>query len=747
MKKIMKFFHEYGPFNILFTGGEPLITPGISDFFRFLVEKGHHISLQSNVKYGAELFSQAVPAERTGWILTTFHSVQLEKFDSYLQTVLNLKEKGYPIIVKLVLDDLMLPAFVSICGTLKENGIGTILSPIINFPERAEPFPKMYSVDQWAAIAPRITLRSSWLYFAGGWRSRGAKCQAGNRAFCMRPSNGQIDGCAHSYPKGLGNLYKNYFSPVKELASCGLDLCICDFNYYIGIIPGVDDSEKFNALLAGAMDAVPFSDYMKWIKQAGIEPLIDLQPIINEMELGYSGTSVKVKKSKYSIVTKSASKSENLKDKYLLDNNHVKDFQAVPNKRETALQYIKEPLKSAKIEDAKKLYAKYIKTNPDDKEIALVLADFEVPNYITIKSKGRRSINIPIVSVKRLHSKLGFDAPIDYPRSSLLKPLSEWKMEIDDSPIFRYIYRHFRPRRHLEFGTWQGTGALYCLEECDATVWTINIPFGESKSDGSSSYGHYPEELNSARQWAEKIGLPKRDSYKTDSLGFIGRFYLEKGMGNRVCQIYCDSKNWDISNYSNDFFDTVLIDGTHEKKAVINDTRKAFQVLKDGGIVLWHDFCPPVIQEAASTLGVIKAVCEEWKWLCSNTSQLFWIYPSWILVGIKRPTNRIARRLKCGKGGGKKQWTVELVEGVEERRGDRPYRDGSVRQVATKLWLKKAQRKSELHIIPRILNAATQLGYRHEKIKRYVKNTPVLGFLIWRAYMIIKARSETKRSK
>ena len=405
-------------------------------------------------------------------------------------------------------------------------------------------------------------------------------------------------------------------------------------------------------------------------------------------------------------------------------------------------KYIKELTNSAKIEDAKKLYAKYIKTNPEDEKIALVLADFEVPNYITIKSKERRSINIPMVSVKELQKKLGFDSSLDYPKTSLLKPLSEWKMEIDDSPIFRYIYRHFKPRRHLEFGTWQGTGALYCLEECDATVWTINLPFGEDESDGSSSYGHDPEELNSTRRWAEKIGLPKKGSYRTDSLGFIGRYYLERGMGNRVCQIYCDSKNWDISNYSKDFFDTILIDGRHEKETVINDTRKAFQVLKDGGIVLWHDFCPPVINEAESTLGVIEAICEEWKWLCANTSQLFWIYPSWILVGIKKSTNSIERNLRYEEASFKEHRQIELYETVEKKQRNKHYRAENNKRVAVRYQPENKQRKFKPVIIPTTKNYLTRLGYLKKKIKKYIRNFPVLGFLIWRVYKIIKTPSK-----
>jgi FkbM family methyltransferase len=255
---------------------------------------------------------------------------------------------------------------------------------------------------------------------------------------------------------------------------------------------------------------------------------------------------------------------------------------------------------------------------------------------ILVEPQQESCITIPSVSVQRLHKELGFARPVDYPQSSLNRPLEQWKMEIDDSPIFRYIYRNFRPRRHLEFGTWQGTGTLYCLEECDATVWTINLPGGENKASGQPAYALYPDELASAKQWAREIGMAEQDSYRTDCLGFIGRFYLEKGLGSRVCQIYGDSTKWDISNYPPGFFDTALIDGGHQEDVVISDTAKAFELLRSGGLIMWHDFCPPVYDKFETTLGVMQAIHQQWEWINEQTLKLFWIYPSWILVGVKK---------------------------------------------------------------------------------------------------------------
>ncbi len=244
-------------------------------------------------------------------------------------------------------------------------------------------------------------------------------------------------------------------------------------------------------------------------------------------------------------------------------------------------------------------------------------------------------MNVPAVPVRDLHTHLRFTAPLDYPRESLSKSLKDWQMEIDDAPIFRYIYRNFQPKRHLEFGTWQGAGVLYCLEECEATVWTINLPQGERQKDGSWAYSWF------VKAPKKRLFGSKEDKniwYQTDKIGSIGRFYLEAGLGNRVSQIYCDSREWDISNYPPGFFDSALIDGGHSEEIVTSDTVKACQLVRSGGIIMWHDFCEQaeVQNNCSSTKGVVNTIRTNWDWLNQQVRDIFWIEPSWILLAVKK---------------------------------------------------------------------------------------------------------------
>lgn len=256
---------------------------------------------------------------------------------------------------------------------------------------------------------------------------------------------------------------------------------------------------------------------------------------------------------------------------------------------------------------------------------------------MTIEDFNHPPLACPLAELPR---RLGLGG---LPPAASTKPLANWRMEEDDAPIFSYLYRQHQPRRHLEFGTWQGFGTCLCLEASPATVWSLNLPHGETKPDGKWAYSQRLAEGDAAPIWSEKQVFGTKETgpivyHRTDADGFIGRFYRARGLGSRVCQIYADSREWDPSVYPAGFFDCALIDGGHEADTVINDTRKALAVLRPGGLILWHDFCPrPEIRtQFASVLGVTAGLAQLLPELAASMKSLVWIEPSWILAGIKK---------------------------------------------------------------------------------------------------------------
>ena len=296
--KIDRFFQNHKPFNVLFTGGEPLITPGIEKFFRLLVENGHLITVQTNLKKGPDLLIQTVPPEHIAWILASFHSVRLKEFGAFLSDAIELRERGYRLVVKLMLDHVLLPEFPRLFDIFKNNGIGVMLSPIIYYSPNAKVYPpRSYTPEEWSLIVPRVTLLSSWLFFSGGWKSIGSTCYAGSRMFYIWP-DGSIHGCCQGFPHGIGNLHEGKLRLLNGPVKCQLEQCVCDLHYYSGVIPVLDESVRFGALLNGEIETVPFTAYLEWLEKAQAEPLVDLRPLLlpefaSRRSEPYKGSNIK----------------------------------------------------------------------------------------------------------------------------------------------------------------------------------------------------------------------------------------------------------------------------------------------------------------------------------------------------------------------------------------------------------------------------------------------------------------------
>jgi len=244
---------------------------------------------------------------------------------------------------------------------------------------------------------------------------------------------------------------------------------------------------------------------------------------------------------------------------------------------------------------------------------------------------------VKTVPLESFHQMLDLEVPVTLSPQLRGLPLTSWTMDADDQ-ILRQVFRQFRPSRHLEFVTWSGDGVLRVVEECDATVWTINLLEGETKPNGQWAYGSlHGSGSEPGPASSEKMKTDAGTWIRTDAYGQIGRKYLEAGWGKRVCQVYADSREWDTSAYPDAFFDTVFIDGGHAADIVENDTALAVRLTRPGGLVIWHDFCPePDVQAACgSTQGVVQFISTHARELGLLFEKLFWVSPSWLLFGVR----------------------------------------------------------------------------------------------------------------
>lgn len=257
-------------------------------------------------------------------------------------------------------------------------------------------------------------------------------------------------------------------------------------------------------------------------------------------------------------------------------------------------------------------------TTPALRSETRTMSQSELKGMVALQSApADASTVIDVVPSETLGAYLGYAENFVTPFKTYHRGLSSFKMEVDDAPILRYLYRNARPRRHLEFGTWQGFGATLCADACEAEIWTLNLPEGERSQSGEMMYS---------------TGEAASDAGEN-----IGWMYRAAGHGARVHQLLVDSQQWDTSDFAAGFFDSVLVDGGHTPDVMRNDTEKSLPLLCSGGMMLWHDFCPDAetVEALSASRGVVTGVATNLADWAPQFSKLFWIRPSFLLVGIK----------------------------------------------------------------------------------------------------------------
>lgn len=124
-------------------------------------------------------------------------------------------------------------------------------------------------------------------------------------------------------------------------------------------------------------------------------------------------------------------------------------------------------------------------------------------------------------------------------------------------------------RRIFEFGTYRGQTTCGLASVCkDAQIYTLNLPL-----DADPRYAP-----------------------------FIGMYIARSPDRDRITQIFCDSRAFDTTPYR-ESMDYIFIDGDHSYEGVKNDTEKALQLLRPGGVIVWHDY-------AAKSPGVLEYLAE-----------------------------------------------------------------------------------------------------------------------------------------
>jgi len=126
-------------------------------------------------------------------------------------------------------------------------------------------------------------------------------------------------------------------------------------------------------------------------------------------------------------------------------------------------------------------------------------------------------------------------------------------------------------RRAFEFGTYKGVSTTQLALNVgeDGMVFTLDLP------EDHPAYS-LPIPKESERQIAAETGK-----------GIL----IPADLRSRVTFLRHDSATFDESPYANSM-DFVFVDGAHSYEYVKSDSLKGWAMLRQGGILAWHDFVP-----------------------------------------------------------------------------------------------------------------------------------------------------------
>jgi predicted O-methyltransferase YrrM len=150
-------------------------------------------------------------------------------------------------------------------------------------------------------------------------------------------------------------------------------------------------------------------------------------------------------------------------------------------------------------------------------------------------------------------------------------PQIGFSITLDEAMGLAILMQKCRARRVFEFGTHRGvsTSQLAANLPADGAVFTLDLP----REDTSTRF-----EVN---DWAEKevANFPRKGDL------------IPENLRGKVTFLTQDSALFDPKPYANTM-DFIFVDAAHTREYVVNDSEKAWAMLRPGGIVAWHD-CRP----------------------------------------------------------------------------------------------------------------------------------------------------------
>ncbi len=138
-----------------------------------------------------------------------------------------------------------------------------------------------------------------------------------------------------------------------------------------------------------------------------------------------------------------------------------------------------------------------------------------------------------------------------------------------------------KAKRIFEFGTCTGkTSYLMALNSpSDTQVVTLTLP---------------PDQVNNYT--VDPVDSKRATKNALNESSFTRFLYTGTPVEKKITQLFGDSKHFDEIPYEKKV-DLIFVDGSHALSYVYSDSEKAFKMVSDGGLILWHDYRGPYLNK------------------------------------------------------------------------------------------------------------------------------------------------------
>lgn len=256
---------------LLFTGGEPLIAPNLDVLCRKLFEAGNRVAFYTSLHVGPNhagwklLLESSYP--EVDYIMASLHPEAEQWEDTFFDRVRALKERGHKVFVRFVGHPKRLHRLDELEKKCRE--LDVCFFPTALLTDR---YPRAYEEAERIALKQHFSSLTQFIQLEGGIDTTDVTCYAGSKIIGVDLQSGNITPCITMAEPVIGNVHKNELSLTSGASPCpkkGIN-CVCDIHYEQDIVIGAEDGAYFSRQKAGFLSPIVEIDPLAAMRAAGI---------------------------------------------------------------------------------------------------------------------------------------------------------------------------------------------------------------------------------------------------------------------------------------------------------------------------------------------------------------------------------------------------------------------------------------------------------------------------------------------